>query len=515
MRTALLALLAVALVAPAGPAAPPAHRVAGDATIAAREVLLTHCGECHSGAAKAKGKQHGRLRVDDYNALTGNGDESAKVDWVAVNPTVRSQVIDFMKDGSMPPGGRKPVPKEQIELVEAWIGLKPDDKEYPADFSERTVLELLLKDLKKLSDQKSLDPARVRYVSFAHLVSKPGAVAAAEADLTAALARLAPNAEGSLKPLNGSAATVFRLDLEAVGWAKGKRFLFEQIIFGGESNGEVRMIPFDLIQLEYPYTHLPPADLKAEVAAAVKAMNAHRKEDPLGQLRAVPFVRGDWLAKALADKGTPTPLGDDLVSLARLAAALGESDDAKGTGPDFRPFAGVPVPDDATALPVWAWYRAGVAPKPPPFRFELTADGANLLDDTGVALSAKVDKARPVVVSMVEVQSDYVEVRKFDLDRGKGQPFLVMDGDGAISPDKSGRYKPTITKKNLGKPICVLLFVSPKEAAHKEPVVVRSRHEGSPVWRLLPHPDDAGETGRPPVLRAMTRIETVPPKKDD
>lgn len=509
MRTTLPALLVVALIATVGWAADPTPREVGDAAIAARAVFMTHCQDCHS-EAKSKTK-HGRVRVDDFNALTGNIDEPPPIDFVRLNSEGRSQVIDFMKDGSMPPGGRPPVSEKEIALVEKWIGLKAIDKEYPIDFEEKTVLQMIVDDNKKRPD-----PARVRYVSFAHLTDKSGAVDAAEKELTAALAKLTPKAELTLTPVNGSAATLFRLDLDAVGWGKGERFLFERIEGGWEDKGEFRMIPFDLIQLEYPYTHTPPDELKEAVNKAVVAMNAHRKSivdknSPLGQLRAVPFVRGDWLAKALMKGDKPTPLGEELKSLAQLATDLPPEDARMGTGPDYRPFEGEAGPDDPKGVPMWAWYRGNVTPAPVPFKFEPTAGGIKPFDQNkGITLSAKVDPARPLVVSLVEVQSDRVKVHK--IDTNQKQPFLVMEKNGPISPNETEVFKPSISIDQAGKPLFVLLFVSAKGSAHKEPVVVRSRHEKQPVWRVLPNPDDAGENGRPPVLRAVIRVDT-PPKK--
>ena len=232
----LFTLLLLAL--PAVAADPPAHRADGDAAIAARRVLLAHCSACHGDPDP----KHGRLKVSDWGTLTGSG----TVPFVALNMGDRSQVLDFMTDGSMPPGGRKPVPREEVATVRAWIerGAKP----FPDGFDDEAVLKMIADDVSRVEKEKGKEYVQfVRYVSLAHLADKKGAdLAATEAELLTALvgrthgatirltkakldaAKKEPAAgtpnlyDKAFRPVVGSAGTLFRLDLKELGWDGGK-----------------------------------------------------------------------------------------------------------------------------------------------------------------------------------------------------------------------------------------------------------------------------------------------------
>jgi len=526
-------LLLLLFTLPALAADPPKHRADGDAAVAARRVLLEHCSACHGDPDKQK--RQGRLYVSDWTTLVGNAGDSGPISFVSLDKDdFRSQVLEFMTDGSMPPGGRKPVPKEQIAAVESWV--KRGSPEYPTLFDDDTVLRLIGEDIGRVEKEKSKEYVQhVRYVSLAHLVDKKGAdLATAEAELLTALAgrthadqirltkarqevlkKLAkgtgtPQVLGkALRPVAGSAGTVYRLDLKELGWDGGGKLLFEWTK-SGTAEGEFRMKPFDLIQLEYPYSHTPTDDGRKKAAdAAVAAMNAHRNKtgakDPLAQLRAVPFVRGDWLAKALWQNDKPTPLADDLDSLGELAEALSKTtDDRAGTGPDFVPFAGGAKVTDATAPPVWAWYQPAVAPANPPFNFTFAVEGANPLRK-GESFKLTGDSDKPVAVTLVEVQAEFVEVIAFG---GERSPRATVDvtRNTPVSPKANGRLSPTIITANGSKPLFYLLYASPQASPHREPVVVRSKHKESAVWRVLPNEADAAADRSPPA-RQVARIE--------
>lgn len=549
-------LLLPLLTLPAVAADPPKHRVEGDAAIAARKVLVEHCASCH-GDPNPK-KREGRLWVTDWSSLVGN---AGPIPFVSQDKDDnRSQVVEFIEDGSMPPGGRPRPTREDLAVVKKWVELGAGA--FPAKFDDDAVLKLVADDLAQVGKDKGKEYLQhVRYVSLAHLAEKKDAdLAQAEVELATALAgrtrggkiRLSkpkhdelrkgdkPPANTAnvankaavppadlfgkvLKPVPGSAGTVYRLDLKELGWDGGNKLLFEWTKFA-EPEGEFNMKPYDLIHLEYPYTHAAsdPA-LQARATAAVADMNPHRNKpggtEPLAQLRAVPFVRGDWLARALWREGQPTPLADDLDSLADLAAALADpktTDRRVGTGPDFVPFVGGEKLADTTPS-VWAWYQAGVAPKDPPFKFTSATEGAHPLKEGGsIKLTAHCKQA--VVVSLVEVQAEFVRVLRFGNAKLEDEKSPTLDipaeKNTVISPNEKGRLSPTSIAANAGKPLYYLLFVSGKDAPHGEPVVVRSKHKDSAVWRVLPNADDA-TAGRFPAVRAVESVEVEAKKKMD
>lgn len=517
---------------PALAADPPKHRLDGDAAVAARRVLLEHCAACHGDPDKLK--RQGRLYVNDWTTLVGNAGDAGPISFVTLDKDDRSQVLEFMKDGSMPPGGRPLVPKEQIAAVENWISR--GSPEYPPTFDNDTVLRLIAEDIGRVEKEKGKEYVQhVRYASLAHLVDQKGAdLAAAEAELLTALAgrthadriRLTKDRQDTLKqlakgtgtpqvlgkavrPVVGSAGTVYRLDLKELNWDGGGKLLFE-FTKVGLAEGDFRMNPFDLIQLEYPYSHTPTdPDRKKAADAAVAAMNAHRNKpgtkDPLAQLRAVPYVRGDWLAKALWQKDKPTPLADDLDSLGELAEALGKTTDPRaGTGPDFAPFQGGVKVTDATAPPVWAWYQPSVAPAAPPFNFAATVDGVPPFQaNQKIRLIGDSDK--PVAVSLVEVQADFVDALLMG-ETNNPRPTTEVGKNTPVAPKGDGKIELSPVGANVGKPIFYLLHASPQTSPHLEPVVVRSKHKESAVWRVLPNEADAA-AGRGPTARAVVRVE--------
>lgn len=518
--------LLLLLPLPAVAADPPKHRLEGDAAIAARRVLTAHCAACHSDAAKDK--RQGRLSVTDWDTLVGNAGPVPFVSLDKDDP--RSQVLEFLKDGSMPPGTRPRPTQEEVAAVEKWVKLGAT--QYPDKFDDDAVLKMVADDVALVEkEQGKAQVANTRYVSLAHLADKKWAdLAAAEADLFTALAgrtrggkiRLtksqydaladapAPSLLGkAVRPVVGSAGTVFRLDLKALGWDGGNKLLFEWTKFG-KPEGDFQMRPFDLIQLEYPYTHAGTDPARAKAAeAAVALMNAHRNKadnkDPLAQLRAVAFVRGDWLAKALWKNGAPTPLADDLDSLGELAELLKKTDEPHaGSGPEFRPFQGGEKPTDANAPSVWAWYQPDVKAGVPPFGFSRAAEGVDPLPSNG-SFKLTGDSDKPVAVSLVEVQREYVEAIDFG-DEKTPRPTLEVVKNTVIAPKGVTRLSPGVLAENGNKPMYYLLFVSPQATPHGEPVVVRSKHDKSAVWRVLPNAADAA-AGRSPPVREFVLVK--------
>lgn len=504
MRFRCLALLLLAAPLPAADV--PKHRADGDAAIAARRVLLKHCSECHGDTDPKKRK--GRLYVNDWSTLVGLEGNTAKVPFVSLEKDLPSQVREFMEDGSMPPGGRPRPTADEIKAVKDWITRGAGENregEYPRAFDDESVLKLLTTDLELVGEKER---GGVRYVSLAHLADKPvGELWKAEQAFGEAIVGgdAAEVYKGVLKPVLGSAGTLFRMNINHVGWDGGGENLFERTAAGQPKPEEFRLVPFDLIQLEYPYSHeTSDAGLKKTADAAVAAMNAHRKGDkaPLRQLRAVPFVRGDWLAAALRQKGEPTPLANELTALTALAAELKTAKGGRrvGEGPAFTPFKNGPeLPADATAPSVWAWYQGGVAPKNPPFKFLPTLTGSPVTPGDTISLTVEAD--REVTVSLVEVQTNYVAV--VPLDGGTGRT-LPAGKASPVSSNKRNTIATDAVEGNTDRVVNYLLFAGPKSPAHRPPLVVRSRHATSAIWRVLPDEQDAADAQ--PVVRTVSPV---------
>ena len=351
MHRSLLPLLFLPLPLVAADA--PAHRGDGDRALAARRVLLKYCAECHGGD---KGKGGGRLSVLDHRKLVGNAGPRA---FASTDKAARSQVVEFLEDGSMPPGGRPRPTADEVRAVREWA--EAGAKEYSAKLDDAAVLGLVAADLAEQPEKGA-----VRYVSLAHLAeSDPAKVAAAEAAVAEAFAPFAgkePVFGHLLDPLPASANTVYRLNAGKLRWDADN--VFNHWENGRPKRDVAAVVPFDLIHLENP--HPPAVDAKA-AEAVVRKMNPHRDKHPLGQLRAVPFVRADWLAGALRRDGKPTPLADELLALADLDRALLRGDkDAPGPTPRS-PFAGG---ESGPGESVWAWYRPAVPLKNPPIKLK-------------------------------------------------------------------------------------------------------------------------------------------------
>jgi len=76
------------------------HRDKGDLAIQARGILKKYCSECHSGEAGSRGTivvlEHPKLVADGPNPIH----------FVLPKNAAGSQIIQFIEDGSMPPGNR-------------------------------------------------------------------------------------------------------------------------------------------------------------------------------------------------------------------------------------------------------------------------------------------------------------------------------------------------------------------------------------------------------------------------
>ena len=108
-------------------------------------------------------------------------------------------------------------------------------------------------------------------------------------------------------------------------------------------------------------------------------------------------------------------------------------------------------------------------------------------------------------MSLIEVQAELVDVLNFGT--AESPRFTAeVPKPTPLSPNGTGTLSPVVTDPNKGRPIYYLMHASPQAAPHREPVVVRSKHDTSAVWRVLPHEADAA-ADRGPVVRAVARIE--------
>jgi hypothetical protein len=470
-------LVLVLLVASFARAAdPPAHRVNGDLAIRARAILHRYCAECHTGSPDP-GKS--KLKILDYTQVTAKG---RPVPLVA--PGGRSQILELIRDGSMPPANRPGPSAEEIEVLEKWIGAQAPA--YPQAFDDRFVLQAIADDFDRASAQGRVGNAGefLRYVSFAHLVRDGQPLpdlAAAERRLNEALA-LVTGSQVKATPITPT-GTVYRIDLDALGWRT--RELFERVE-RRKPAGAHSLRPFDLLLLEYPFAESRPASEYALTYRLEKLLDAKVQERP------VAFVQGDWLTAALVRDGKLTPLADDIKSLGALARAFGSGIETPD-GPPVPRQLGTAAPqrvarpsDGRTPIPpLSGWYAGAVAPDPPPFA--LTAE---LVSDAQPVKSVKVDQRfklkvssdRRVFVTLLMIQADG-EVRVQEV---AGGSVLQPNAARELSPGGEGFSISGIITGGDATTEYFVLFAA--EAELPPPTIVRSLHPDRRVWRFLLEP---------------------------
>ena len=86
------------------------------------------------------------------------------VPFVSPGQDEASQIIQFIEDGSMPPGDRPRPTDEETGTLKEWI--RETAPSYPRDFDDRTTLEAMLADLR----QHAEEAPHLRYFSLAHLI---------------------------------------------------------------------------------------------------------------------------------------------------------------------------------------------------------------------------------------------------------------------------------------------------------------------------------------------------------
>jgi hypothetical protein len=434
-------------------------REKGDGAIRARAILRKYCHECHGGD-----QRKGTITVMDHARLVATGPNP--VPFVERRDPAKSQIIQLIEDGSMPPGGRPRPTRDEVVLLKQWI--EDDATAFPTSFDDDATLQLLLDD----AARRPADAAHMRYLSFSHLIrddAPPTSLAAAERELFSALAACGLTEPPT--PVDGP-ATLYRLDIRQAGW--DSRDLFEL-----ESGGFYTLTPYDLVLLEYPHALALPG-------GHTLAKQLQEYLDSAKLTRPVPLLRADWVTTMLR-KGTP--LADDLKSLSELHAALRKREGAKlPCGPRPHAFGRLnPVPaspkaeSPRTILPLSSWYCGDCQPMQPPFA--LTATLVDLDRKPiksvipGQPFQVRVNTDRPAHFALLMVWSNgqiafqatqanaYLETKETFLrpPAGEKQGFTIAD---------------ILTGENEATEYFVL-FASPK--ALPRPVVVRSRHARGPA----------------------------------
>ena len=427
------------------------QRESGDLVLQARSILKKYCSECH-------GTKSGSFDVLDYSQIT----EKRPVPFV--NPT-RSQIIEFIEDGSMPPGGRARPTDGEVAVLKKWMAEKAP--RFFKEYDEPTVLRAVFEDWEK---QKS--PGNFRYLSLAHRVDAGSEFQSLQAEQlrlqTALDAATTKDHAFALQPVD-DAATIFRIDIEKLGWQA--KDLFVEIGAKSEDKGvHEQMIPYDLILLENPYPFVPQVRFE-------KFLGAPR------HVRPAPFLRGDWLAKVLAPD---SPLAADMKSLVELAAIIDKSGETP-CGPKVRVFEKpkTVLPSGAIA-PITSWY--GPERRDPFFKLDFKIDGSEsprVVVNT--ALQLEVGSDRDVRFKLFNVLSDgNIRVQGV----GIGGEVLNKGDKRDLRTAQGAAFK--IAGIITGAETAVEHFIL--IAAVDEvpmPTIVRSNHAtlgckgGGPVWRLL------------------------------
>jgi len=463
------------------------RRQTGDLAIQSRAILRQFCAECHSDGA---GKQ-GRLAVLDFDTITAN----VPVAFANKLAGEKSQILEFLVDGSMPPAGKSRPTAEQIETIRKWIAAETPS--YPKAFDDRTTRQRILEDVKKL---EAKDVKYYRYISLAHLVDAKDApsLATAEQGMQKALISASNKLDYVPEPIDPT-ATVFRLDLRPVKWET--RDLFEKITEGKQA-GVASITPFDLLLLEYPYaTTLPPGEEEDANAFLV----------PARQLRPVMFLKGDWLAEALK-KGSQ--LNDEMLALTQLAIAKADDNDGNVPGPIIKPFANAKpfaytLPRDGTTLfpPLFATTLADVAGEPPPFTLTLELvgiGGVNAITTVpaGSRYNLRLKTEVECKLQLLNVQAD-----------GEISLQAVTGGD-VVSPGKTKVIAPgnsterAFLASDSASTEYFIVMIAKKQLPL--PQIVRSKHSKNFIWRFY-YPEPLADSTN--VIRKLVPINIVAKKK--
>ncbi|HSQ54851.1 MAG TPA: c-type cytochrome domain-containing protein [Gemmata sp.] len=464
--------------------APSTSREKADRAIHARAILRKYCFDCHGG-----NESKGTIRVMDHPKLLSRGPNP--VPFVLPGEPAKSQIFQFIQDGSMPPGGKQRPSPAEIAVLQKWI--EDGATRFPASFDEDATLRLLLDDAAAHPE----DAPFIRYLSLAHLIRDDAGIpdlGKAERDLFATLAECGIRKMPT--PVD-PAGTLYRLDTRQAGWASRDLFLKT----GGGAEGTYPLSPYDLVLMEYPHAAALPAE-----HPIAKELETYLRSARLSQ--PIPFVRADWLTAMLKKE---SPLAKELKSLGELHAAISKEGERGrlpcGVAPN--PFGRQnPVPPSLKpsssrgALPFFAWYSGDTQPLEPPFSIttalvDIESEPLKALK-TGEPFRLRVQADRPVHFVLLMVWADgqvvfqptqangFLEAREIAL-----RPPDVANGGFRIADIATGAKQAT-------EYFVLLASLKPLP----RPVIVRSRHSRGPmceamrrypIYRFLFEPDAAIE----------------------
>ena len=415
----------------------PPTRGSGDLAIRVRGILQKYCAGCHDGKDK--------FDILDYAAVM----REHPVPFAAKNG--RSQIIEFIEDGSMPPGGKRRPSLVETETLKTWIAAGAP--QYPKAFDDAYVLNAVERDWRMQNS-----PGDFRYISFAHTIKEESTgVALEETRLRAALAS---DRTLSLEPVDGAPA-IFRLDIKKLGWLSQELFQSVDLKGKGYAHG---LRPFDLISIENPF---PIVDARFNNLAPSSF-----------RIPQSPFLRGDWLADTLAPG---SPLADEMKSLVELAAKV----DDPPCGPKLRAFE-LTKPALGGKPSVHSWYRTDA---PDEFAVEFSVKGPNPGVLVGDPLELVIKPTRNGWFRLLNLQNDG-SLKILPVSGGetlkaneRRQLLTVSNTPFRISSIVSGADKATEA---------FILIAS--EAEVPMPTIVRSQHNATlecikqgraPIYRFL------------------------------
>ncbi len=471
-------LFACILVGTAGAAEPElTRRQSGDLAIQSRAILGKYCGACHKD-----GSALSSLSVLDHKQLVGL---QTPVPFAAKSG-LRSQILEFLDDGSMPPAGHeRPTPAE-VDILKRWIAAKAPS--YPKAFDPATTQRVLLDDFAQVAEK---DRPFVRYLSMAHLVpagTEAPSLKAAEFNLQKAIAAATESASGPPVPVDDS-ATLFKLDIRSLGWAAPD--LFQKIV-EQSPEGVFPMNAFDLILLEYP---------EAAPVTGPEGARLNQVLSEMKQLRPIPYLRADWFAEALLNKGVHTPLTEELKGLIRLGNHKGKPKPDGQLNEEF----GARKSIRASVPPLAAFYPKDVAATAPPFP-KLALE---VIDPKGDSI-AQVETEEPFRLKLTaNADGHFLLLMRWSngelgIQEVAGGNKFKADKASILTPKKAGAFRITglLNGKDKGAEHFILL-ASPDEIA--APIIVRSTHSKFPIWRFLPaEPAKSGA-----VQRVVTPLEVI------
>ena len=277
-RPALASFLAVVLLAAfpvAGRAAPSA-----DLAVRARAILAEHCTACHGE------------KPDRTTFAVLDHEQMVKTDRPAL-------ALELIESGSMPPGQHEKLSDEEINILRKWVaaGAVAYPRQYDDEFAYRTILA----DIETLTKANAASVSAVRYLSLHHLATEKtwDALSRGREDFLKGFRQVVK--EGAPLPIPVDATeTIFRFDLREAGWHHKP---FKKIALNGDINGPADGNLFDLALLEYPFGVLPRGSATFD-DLSTKFLK------PAGQVRPIPFIRGDWFVNAVATKPFAEELGD-------------------------------------------------------------------------------------------------------------------------------------------------------------------------------------------------------------